>query len=106
VAGLIDGSPDPEQLGVAAQREQQIVDDVRAAIAQLPATQREVVEMHKLRGMSMADIATRLQVREGAVRVRAHRAYKALARLLEPKSLATFSSLCSSASEIGWGGWS
>ena len=36
----------------------------------------------------MADIAQRLAVREGAVRVRAHRAYKALARLLEPKSLA------------------
>ena len=32
----------------------------------------------------MAEISERLQIREGAVRVRAHRAYKALARVLGP----------------------
>jgi RNA polymerase sigma-70 factor (ECF subfamily) len=60
---------------------------VRDAIARLPAGQREVVELHKLRGMSMAEVAERLRLREGAVRVRAHRAYKALARLLAPRDL-------------------
>jgi RNA polymerase sigma-70 factor (ECF subfamily) len=39
--------------------------------------------------MTMAEIAERLQVREGAVRVRAHRAYRALARLLQPKALSS-----------------
>lgn len=85
--GLADAGPDPEQVGVAVEREAEIVQRVRDAIARLPAGQREVVELHKLRGMSMAEVAERLQVREGAVRVRAHRAYKALARLLMPRSL-------------------
>jgi RNA polymerase sigma-70 factor (ECF subfamily) len=38
----------------------------------------------------MAEIAERLQIREGAVRVRAHRAYKALARALGPAVLLIF----------------
>ncbi len=79
---LVDAGPNVEELGQAVEREDAIIDRVRAAIARLPAGQREVVELHKLRGMSMADIAERLSVREGAVRVRAHRAYKALARML------------------------
>ena len=57
---------------------------VHEALAQLPTAQREVVELHKLAGLSMAEISERLQIREGAVRVRAHRAYKALARVLGP----------------------
>lgn len=86
---VADATPNVEELGTQVETEQEIIDDVRAAIAQLPASQREVVEMHKLRGMSMAEIAQRLSVREGAVRVRAHRAYKTLARLLQPKSVSS-----------------
>lgn len=89
VSNLVDGSPTPEELGTRLESEREIIEDVRAAIARLPPGQREVVELHKLRGMSMAEVAERLQVREGAVRVRAHRAYKALARLLGPKALTT-----------------
>lgn len=85
VGVLPDPSPTAQEHGEAVEAEAIIVEEVRAAIAQLPPKQREVVELHKLRGMSMADIASRLQVREGAIRVRAHRAYKALARLLQPK---------------------
>jgi RNA polymerase sigma-70 factor (ECF subfamily) len=85
VGTLPDPSPTAQEHGESVEAEQQIVEEVRAAIAQLPPKQREVVELHKLRGMSMADIASRLQVREGAIRVRAHRAYKALARLLQPR---------------------
>lgn len=87
VEQLPDGALDPEALGERREHEAEIVARVREAIAQLPAGQREVVELHKLRGMSMAEVAERLQVREGAVRVRAHRAYKALARLLAPREL-------------------
>lgn len=87
VEQLPDGALDPEALGERLEHEAEIVARVREAIAQLPAGQREVVELHKLRGMSMAEVAKRLQVREGAVRVRAHRAYKALARLLAPREL-------------------
>lgn len=81
---LADGDPTPEALHVERAREQEIADRVQAALAQLPQSQREIVELHKLQGMSMAEIAARLQIREGAVRVRAHRAYKALARWLGP----------------------
>ncbi len=82
VATLADEGPNAEQLGQMAEDEAEIVERVRAAIRCLSPGQREVVELHKLRGMSMAQIAERLQIREGAVRVRAHRAYRALARLL------------------------
>lgn len=58
---------------------------VRDAVAQLPATQREVLELHKFQGLSMREISTRLSVREGTLRVRAHRAYKALAERLRPQ---------------------
>ncbi len=87
VAALPDAAPDPQALGEQIEAEEAIIERVREAIALLPAGQREVVELHKLRGMSMAEVAERLQLREGAVRVRAHRAYKTLARLLAPKTL-------------------
>lgn len=66
-----------EREGVEATRRR-----VRDAIEQLPPGQREVVRLHKLRGLSMGEIAERLEVRPGALRVRAHRAYKTLANLL------------------------
>lgn len=79
---VADTAPSVEEVATVSETEAEIVDRVREAISRLPAGQREVVEMHKLSGMSMAEVAERLQIREGAVRVRAHRAYKALARLL------------------------
>lgn len=82
VMELPDQDPTVEEIGMQTEEANAIVDLVRDAIAQLPEGQREVVELHKLKGMSMAAIAERLRVREGAVRVRAHRAYKALARIL------------------------
>lgn len=79
---LADGSASVERLALDHERGEEIVEQVREAIAQLPASQREVVELHKLQGMSMAEVAERLEIREGAARVRAHRGYKALARIL------------------------
>ncbi len=57
---------------------------VRQAVADLPRLQREVLEMHKFEGLTMREISDRLEVREGTLRVRAHRAYKALAERLRP----------------------
>jgi RNA polymerase sigma-70 factor (ECF subfamily) len=82
IADLATEAPNPEEHGEHNEHAQIVVERVRDAIARLPAGQREVVELHKLQGMSMAEVADRLQVREGAVRVRAHRAYRALARIL------------------------
>ncbi len=80
-AGLV-AAGDPEAHGIDRQREQQTIDRVHDALGQLPATQRELIELHKLQGMSFGEIAKRLGVRETAARVRAHRAYRALARIL------------------------
>lgn len=79
---LPDGMDSLEDMITSQERADEIVEQVRSAIARLPPGQREVVEMHKLRGMSMAEVAERLDIREGAARVRAHRGYKALARML------------------------
>src|SRR5690606_22615786 len=82
VANHADVRPSAEEIYTHTEREVEIIEKVRAAIAQLPEGQRLVLEMHKLEGLSMAEVAQRLDIREGAVRVRAHRGYKALARLL------------------------
>lgn len=62
--------------------EREVIDAVRAAIQELPESSRRVIELHKLEGRSMAEVAEILGIKEGAARVRAHRGYKALARLL------------------------
>lgn len=86
-AGGIEGSvPDLAQNIEASltqeEQAQEIITRVRAAVDALPAGQREVVQMHKLQGMTMAEVAERLAIQEGTARVRAHRAYKSLTRLL------------------------
>ncbi len=62
-----------------AEREAQL----RAAIARLPDSQRTVVELHWLSELPFAEVARIVGAKEGAVRVRAHRAYKRLKELLE-----------------------
>jgi len=71
-----------EDAAIDREHGEAVIERVREALARLPPGQREVVELHKLQGMSMAEIAERLEIREGAARVRAHRGYKALARML------------------------
>jgi RNA polymerase sigma-70 factor (ECF subfamily) len=51
---------------------------VRAALAALPETQRTVVELHRYHGLSFAEIAAALHTTEGAVKLRAFRAYEGL----------------------------
>jgi len=62
--------------------EQEVINAVREAIEQLPPSAREVVRMHKVEGKSMSEVAELLGIKEGAARVRAHRGYKTLAKLL------------------------
>lgn len=82
VANYADEQPTIEEHHTRAEHAQEIIERVRQAIEKLPEGQREVLTMHKLQGMPMAEVAERLDIREGAVRVRAHRGYKSLARLL------------------------
>ncbi len=55
---------------------------VRAALAKLPASQRAVVELHHFEERPYKEVADILGTSEGAVRVRAHRAYATLKALL------------------------
>lgn len=72
----------PEDATMEDERRAADIDEVRRAVEALPPGQRVVVEMHKIQGLPMKEIARRLGIREGAVRVRAHRAYRALAKAL------------------------
>jgi RNA polymerase sigma-70 factor (ECF subfamily) len=57
--------------------------DLRAAMAALPATHRRVLELLKLEDRTVNEVAMKLDLSPGNVRVIAHRALKALRRLLE-----------------------
>jgi len=56
--------------------------DLEPYLTQLPAAQREAFSMLKLEGMSVETAARRTGVSVGALKVRAHRAYKALKKLI------------------------
>jgi RNA polymerase sigma-70 factor (ECF subfamily) len=58
------------------------VEAMHAAVAALPARQRDIVHALKMRDESVRDVAARLGMTESAVKVAAHRGYRALRRLL------------------------
>lgn len=56
---------------------------IQQALDRLPETQRQAVEMIQLRGLSVAEAAHEAGVTIGALKVRAHRGYRAMRRHLE-----------------------
>jgi RNA polymerase sigma-70 factor, ECF subfamily len=56
--------------------------DIERLLTRLPRAQREAFAMLKLDGMTLEDAAGRAGVSVGALKVRAHRAYKALRKLI------------------------
>lgn len=56
---------------------------LKEAMQTLPASQREVVELHWFEERPFAEVASIVGATEGAVRVRAHRAYRRLRELLK-----------------------
>jgi RNA polymerase sigma-70 factor (ECF subfamily) len=75
----LGGSPWPEfRMTGVADASPIDVDLVRKALAALPPRQREIVEAIKLREESVRDIAARLGLTISAVKVTAHRGYRAL----------------------------
>ena len=58
-----------------------------AALEALPARQREIVSALKLRDESVKEVSQRLGMTESAVKVTAHRGYRALRRLLGKRRL-------------------
>lgn len=69
----------PEQDVVQADRAAQ----VRSALERLPPSQRTVVHLHRFEGMTFPEIARALGTTEGAVKLRAFRAYEVLRTQLQ-----------------------
>ncbi|HKC51402.1 MAG TPA: sigma-70 family RNA polymerase sigma factor [Myxococcota bacterium] len=59
--------------------------EMTQALAALPASQREAVELIHIDGLSVTDAAALAGVSAGALKVRAHRGYKALRGLLRER---------------------
>lgn len=62
----------------------EVIEAVRAAVDGLPDSQRTVVAMHKLEERPFREVARSLGIKEGAARIRAHRAYGRLRAALAP----------------------
>ncbi|MBW2270003.1 MAG: sigma-70 family RNA polymerase sigma factor [Deltaproteobacteria bacterium] len=58
--------------------EERLSPELSRALEQLPDTQRDAVVMIQLEGLSVAEAAQRAGVSAGALKVRAHRGYRAL----------------------------
>lgn len=66
-----------------ATSETALAPELRSALAGLSASQREAVTLIQIEGLSVAEAALRAGVTPGALKVRAHRGYRALARALD-----------------------
>lgn len=70
-----------------------IVSSVRRAVEELPAAQREVIELHWFEDLPFAEVAEVLGASQSAVKVRAHRGYQRLKARLGGDSDVTDASL-------------
>lgn len=77
----LDGKDDFER--PMPELEPAVVQAVHAALARLPASQRQAVELTKLQGKSVAEAAVIAGTTPGAIKLRAHRGYAALRRMLQ-----------------------
>ncbi len=68
---------------VAADPGKRCIPSFEALMAELPESQREVVMMLKVTGMSIEEVARATANTVGSVKQKAHRAYEKLRRLLE-----------------------
>jgi RNA polymerase sigma-70 factor (ECF subfamily) len=78
----LDGDGAPEPSVDPASGAETLSPQLERALAALPAAQREAVELIHLEGLSVAEAAARAGVSRAALKVRAHRGYRALRVLL------------------------
>jgi RNA polymerase sigma-70 factor (ECF subfamily) len=79
--------PDPQPLEQIWTRETQTA--VRAALAQIPQNQRQVLELAYFMGLSHSQIAAKLDQPLGTVKTRIRLGMQSLRQLLEPYGLLT-----------------
>jgi len=75
--GDVDELPEPS-VEAPQPGEEALSPELEGALASLPASQREAVELLHVEGLSVAEAAQRVGVSPGALKVRAHRGYRAL----------------------------
>ena len=73
----VDVLPDAPIIRGATASDEIDVEAIHAAVVSLPARQREVIEALKFRDQSVRDVAGSLGMTESAVKVTAHRGYRA-----------------------------
>lgn len=78
----------PEPARRPTQERDAMLADVRRAVADLPDTQRRVIELLKFEELSVREVAARLGMSEANVKVTAHRGYRALRQRIEESSRA------------------
>ncbi|MFO0690083.1 MAG: sigma-70 family RNA polymerase sigma factor [Myxococcota bacterium] len=82
-------SIEPESLSAATpelaepRAQEDLSPELEHALASLPVAQRQAVELIHVEELSVAEAASRAGVSPGALKVRAHRGYRALRALLE-----------------------
>ena len=81
---LAAGAEEEANSPATAQPEAARASLVHAALDRLPETQRLVIHLHRYERMKFAEIAQVLNTSEGAVKLRAFRAYQRLRALLVP----------------------
>jgi RNA polymerase sigma-70 factor (ECF subfamily) len=72
------------QDAVAAPTDSDHAEGLEALLAPLPASQREVIEMLKVAGMSLDEVARATSSTVGSVKQKVHRAYKKLRETMSP----------------------
>ncbi len=80
----LDNAPDP---GPAPDAQRGLSPVLLEALAELPPIQRQAVELLQLQELSSAEAAERLGISAVALRVRAHRGYKALRARLQREDI-------------------
>jgi RNA polymerase sigma-70 factor (ECF subfamily) len=76
-------SEPPETAGQRMEPAPEAEDRFDRLLAELPQSQREVIFMLKVSGMSLEEVARATASTVGAIKQKAHRAYAALRRILE-----------------------
>lgn len=78
----LDATPEPADESPTSLDDRRLSPELERALATLPPSQREAVELIQLQGLSVAEAAVKAGVSTSAVKVRAHRGYRALRALL------------------------
>lgn len=73
----------PDEGGGGDRERERLAPELEAALAALPDAQREAVTLVQIKGLSVAEAALQAGVSPGALKVRAHRGYRAMRSALE-----------------------